>query len=275
MIMKRTTLWAVAFALIFGFLFGYDPNQSVAADKPQVIKLGITGEDHRIWDIVKQKLVQENIDLQVISFADYIRPNLALAEKEIDLNAFQHYAYFDKFKADHNLQLVVIGETVLAPMAIFSASIKSLKNLKEGGKVAIPNDATNGGRALLLLQSAGLIKIKSDAGLLPTIHDVVRNPKQLQIIELAAPQIPRSLQDVDIAAINSGIAIDAKLSPVKDSIYLENAKLKTAKPYINIIVARAEDKNNPLYRKVVKAYRSGEVKQAIESIYQGALISTF
>ncbi len=273
--MKKIIFLTVALILTFNILLASNITKVAADAQKQTIKLGITGDDHRIWDIVKGKLAKENIDLQVVSFSDYVRPNLALAEKEIDLNAFQHYAYFNKFKADRNLKIVPIGETVLAPMAIFSAKLKSLKNLKNESKVAIPNDASNGGRALFLLQSAGLIKINKEAGLLPTVKDIVANPKNLQIIELAAPQIPRSLPDVDIAAINSGIAIDAKLSPIKDSIYLENAKLETSKPYINIIVAREEDKDNPLYKKVVKAYRSGDVKKAIREIYQGALIPTF
>ena len=272
--MKKTILLAITLLLAIGVLAGYGPSQATAAEK-QVIKLGITGEDYRLWNIVKEKLAKENIDLQIISFADYVRPNLALAEKEIDLNAFQHYAYLNKFAADRKLKLAPIGETILAPMGIYSSSLKSVKNLKEDAKVAIPNDATNEGRALNLLQSAGLIKVKASAGLLPTLKDVSDNPKKLQIIELVATQIPRSLQDVDIAVINSGVAIDAKFSPVKDSILLENAKLESSKPYINVIVAREEDKNNRLYKKVVKAYRSKDVKKAIFDIYQGAFIPTF
>lgn len=269
--MKKIISLTLLFFLFIGSLSGI----AAAGEKKQVIKLGITGDDHRLWDIVKGKLAKENIDLRIVSFSDYIRPNLALAEKEIDLNAFQHYAFFNKFKADRNLKIVPIGETILAPMAIFSSRVKSVKKVKVGAKVAIPNDASNGGRALYLLQSAGLIKLRAGVGLLPTVKDIVENSKKLEIIELAAPQIPRSLQDVDIAVINSGIAIDAKLSPVKDSIYLENARLKSSKPYINIIAAREEEKNNPLYQKVVKAYRSREVKKAIKDIYQGALIPTF
>lgn len=272
--MKKIIGLIGALIIVLG-ITGFGVNNAVAVDKKVVVKLGITGDDHRLWNIVKAKLAKENIDLQVISFSDYIRPNLALAEKEIDLNAFQHYAYFNKFKTDRNLKIVPIGETILAPMGIYSNRIKSLEKLKDGAKVAIPNDASNGGRALLLLQNAGLIKLKTGVGLLPTVKDIVENPKKLQFIELAAPQIPRSLQDVDIAAINSGIAIDAKLSPVKDSIYLENAKLESSKPYINIIAAREEDKENPVYKKVVEAYRSTEVKKAIQEIYQGAFIPAF
>ncbi len=273
--MKKSMVWVVALLLGFGIIFNSYLGDVAAADKKQVIKLGITGEDYRIWNIVKAKLAKEDIELQIISFADYIRPNLALAEKEIDLNAFQHYAYLNKFAADRHLKLAPIGETILAPMGIYSSSLKSVKKLKVEAKVAIPNDATNEGRALNLLQSAGLIKIKAGAGLLPTLKDVVENPKRLQIIELVATQIPRSLQDVDIAVINSGVAIDAKFSPVKDSIFLENSKLETSKPYVNLIVAREEDKDNSLYQKVVKAYRSKDVKNAIKTIYQGAFIPAF
>lgn len=271
---KKILILVMALLLGTGILSGNGLQIAAAAEK-QVVKLGITGEDHRIWDIVKEKLAKENIDLQIISFADYVRPNIALAEKEIDLNAFQHYVYLNKFKTDRNLKIVPIGETLLAPMGIYSSRLKSLKRLKDGAKVAIMNDATNEGRALNLLQSAGLIKLREGAGLLPTLKDIVANPKKLEIIELAAPQIPRSLEDVDIATINSGIAIDAKLSPIKDSLYLEKATLESSKPYINVIAAREEDKDNPLYKKVVKAYQSKDVKKAIKEIYQGAQIAAF
>ncbi len=273
--MKKVVALALAFVLAIGILSGSGLDRAAAADKKQEIKLGITGEDYRLWNIVKAKLAKEDIDLQIISFADYVRPNLALADREIDLNAFQHYAYLNKFSSDRKLKLAPIGETILAPMGIYSSSLKSLKGLKNGAKVAIPNDATNEGRALNLLQSAGLLKVKEGAGLLPTIKDVVDNPKKLEIISLVATQIPRSLQDVDIAVINSGVAIDAQFSPVKDSIFLENAKLESSKPYINLIVAREEDKDNKLYQKVVKAYRSKDVKKAIQEIYQGAFIPAF
>lgn len=243
--------------------------------KNQVVKIGITGDDHKVWDKVKEKLAKENIDLQIVSFADYVRPNLALSEGEIDLNAFQHYAYLNKFIKDHNLKIAAIGETVFAPLAVYSQKIKSIKDIKDGGKIAIPNDATNEGRGLNLLQSAGLIKLKDGVGALPTLKDITENPKKIQFVELAATQIPRSLQDVDAAIINSGVAIDAKLDPIKGSIFIEAATNDKAKPYINVIAAREKDKDNAVYKKVVKAYQSDDIKQFITETYKGAQIPVF
>ena len=243
--------------------------------KKQVVKIGITGDDHNVWDKVKVTLAKENIDLQLVSFADYIRPNIALSDGDIDLNSFQHYAYLNKFKKDHNLKLTAIGETVFAPLGIYSKTLKSIKDIKDGDKIAIPNDATNEGRGLNLLQTAGLITLKAGAGNLPTLKDITKNPKNIKFIELVATQIPRSLQDVDVAIINSGVAIDAKLNPVKDAIFLETASTDKSKPYVNVIVAREKDKDNALYKKVVKAYQTDETKAFIKEYYKGAEIPVF
>lgn len=247
----------------------------VAAGKKQVIKLGVTGDEHRIWDNIKERLAKENIELDIISFGDYIRPNMALNDGEIDANAFQTIAYFEKFKADHKLDLVSLGNTVLAPMGIYSSSLKDIKELKDGAKVAIPNDASNGGRALLLLQDAGFIKLKEGVGIAPTVKDVVENPKKLEIVELTATQIPRSIKDVDIAAINNGVAVEAGYSPLKDSIYIEDVKKESAKNYFNIIAIRAKDKDNELLKKLVEVYQSEETKKLIEEVYKGATIPVF
>ena len=276
--MKKFLGLFLTIVLSLGVLAGCGSSstgQATGSNKKQVVKIGITGDDHKIWDKVKQNLAKENIDLQIVSFTDYVRPNMALSEGEIDLNSFQHYAYLNKFKSQHNLKISSIGETVLAPLGVYSKKIKSLKNIKEGAKIAIPNDPTNEGRGLNLLQNAGLIKLKSGVGLLPKIQDVAENPKKIQFVELAATQIPRTLQDVDAAIINSGVAIEAKLNPVKDSIYLENVSSKNAKPYINVIVARDKDKNNATYKKVVKAYQTDEIKQLIKETYKGAEVPVF
>ncbi|MCR8747026.1 MetQ/NlpA family ABC transporter substrate-binding protein [Romboutsia lituseburensis] len=248
-------------------------NASISDTK--TVKLGVTGEEHEIWDLVKEKLAKEDINLEIISFSDYIKPNIALDEGEIDINAFQHHAYLDNFNNERNLKLVSIGDTVFAPMAIYAGKLKSLEALKVGSKIAVPNDATNLGRALILLQNAGLIKLKDTVGLLPTIKDIADNPKNLEILELTATQIPRSLQDVDVAVINSGVAVDAKLSPTKDSLFIEDSNLETSKPYINLIAAKEENKNNEIYKKVVKVYQSEEVKEAINKRYKGESIPAF
>ncbi|MCI1996831.1 MAG: MetQ/NlpA family ABC transporter substrate-binding protein [Clostridium luticellarii] len=276
--MKKILGLFLTIVLSLGVLAGCGSSNSAgqtSSNKKQVVKIGITGDDHVIWDKVKQNLAKENIDLQIVSFADYVRPNLALSDGEIDLNSFQHYAYLNKFKSEHKLKISAIGETVLAPLGVYSSKIKSVKDIKEGAKIAIPNDATNEGRGLNLLQSAGLIKLKEGVGLLPKLQDITENPKNIQFVELVATQIPRSLQDVDAAIINSGVAIDAKLNPVKDSIYLEDVSNKNAKPYINVIVARDKDKNNATYKKVVKAYQTDEIKKLIKDTYKGSEIPVF
>ena len=243
--------------------------------KKQVIKLGVAGDEHKLWDNIKIKLEKENIDLQVITFSDYIRPNQALNDGEIDANAFQTIAYFDKFKADHKLDLVSLGNTVLAPMGIYSKKIKDITTLKDGAKIAIPNDASNGGRALILLQEAKLIKLKDGVGITPTVKDIVENKKNLKIIELVATQIPRSIQDVDIAAINNGVAVDAGYSPLDDSIYTEDVKKESVKKYFNIIAVRTKDKDNATLKKLLQAYQTEDTKKLIKEIYKGASFPAF
>lgn len=254
---------------------GQSKTSSGDSKEKQVIKLGVTGDDHRVWDNVKERLVKENIELQIITFSDYIRPNQALNDGELDANAFQTVAYFEQFKKDHNLDLTSIGNTVLAPMGIYSSNIKDLKELQDGAKLAIPNDATNGGRALLLLQDAGLIKLKDGSGITPTVKDIVENPKKLEIIALVATQIPRSIQDVAAAAINNGVAVEAGYSPLKDSIYIEDTEKDSAKNYFNIIAVRTKDKDSTLLKRLVEVYQTDETKKLIEETTKGSSIAVF
>lgn len=270
--MKKLITLFLVLVVALGTLAGCGKKEN---KESKTVKLGVTGEDHQIWDLVKEKLAKENINLEVVSFSDYIKPNIALDEGEIDLNAFQHHAYLENFNKERNLNLVSIGDTVFAPMGIYPGKLKSLEELKEGSKIAIPNDTTNLGRALILLQNAKLIKLKDGVGLLPTLKDVVENPKNIEIIELTATQIPRSLQDVDLAVINSGVAVDAKLSPTKDSVFIEDSNLETSKPYINLIATKEENKDNELYKKVVEAYQTEDVKKAIDERYKGSSIPVF
>lgn len=253
---------------------GQSKSSSNNSEK-QVIKLGVTGDDHRVWDNIKERLAKENIDLKIVSFSDYIRPNQALNDGEIDANAFQTVAYFETFKKDHNLDLTSIGYTVLAPMGIYSKNIKNLSELQTGSKIAIPNDASNGGRALLLLQEAGLIKLKDGSGILPTVKDIVENPKKLEIISLVATQIPRSIQDVTVACINNGVAVDAGYSPLKDSIYIEDTKKESVKSYFNIIAVRTKDKDSKLLKRLVEVYQTEETKKVIQETTKGSSIPVF
>lgn len=254
---------------------GQSKEASADTSKKQVIKLGVTGDDHKVWDNVKERLAKENIELKIVSFSDYVRPNMALNDGEIDANAFQTVAYFEQFKKDRNLDLVSIANTVLAPMAIYSSNLKDLKELKNGDKIAIPNDATNGGRALLLLQEAGLIKLKEGSGITPTVKDIVENPKNFEVIPLVATQIPRSIKDVAVAAINNGVAVEAGYSPIEDSIYIEDTKKDSVKNYFNIIAARTKDKDNAALKKLVEVYQTDETKKLIEETTKGSSIPVF
>lgn len=270
--MKKITTLLLTIIILIVSLAGCTNTQD--SDK-KTVKLGVTGEEHEIWDLVKEKLKKEDINLEIISFSDYIKPNIALDEGEIDLNAFQHHAYLGNFKNERKLELTAIGDTVFAPMAIYPGKLKSLDEIKDKSTIAVPNDATNLGRALILLQNAGLIKLKEDVGLLPTLKDIAENPKNLEIKELVATQIPRSLQDIDVAVINSGVAVNAKLSPTNDALFIEDSSLETSKPYINLIAVRSKDKDNDIYKKVVKAYQSQEIKDAINKVFKGESIPAF
>lgn len=220
-----------------------DKKEEAASGEVTTLKVGVNGTDFRLWDSLNERLKDKNIKLEPVSFADYIKPNQALADKEIDLNAFQTEVYFEQFKKDHNLDLTSIGYTFIAPMGIYSNKIKSLDEVQDGATVAIPNDATNGGRALNLLESAGLIKLDGKDKVTPNEKNIVENSKNLKFVSMESVQIPRSLDDVDFAAINTGAATDAGLNPKTDSIYLEDANGENAKQYYNIIAVRTEDKD--------------------------------
>lgn len=244
-------------------------------EKNKVVKVGVVGENTDQWKPVIKNLQEEGITLELVTFSDYSQPNQALADKEIDLNSFQHYAYLNQDIKDRNLDLSVIGETIIAPLGVYSNKLKSLDELKDGDSIAIPSDATNGGRALKVLESAGVIKVNEAAGYTPTLSDITQNPKNIKFVEVEAAQTPRLLADVAAALINGGHAVDAGFNPKNDSIYLEQVKEGTDNPYINIIVSRTEDKDNELYKKVVDAYRSEDVAKVIEEVYKGAYIPTW
>lgn len=241
----------------------------MAQDK---IKIGTTsGADVAFLEKAAEVAARDGLEVQIIEFSDYVQPNLALASKDIDLNSFQHKPYLESFSLEHKLNLIDIGATYVAPMGIYSNSLKSLDELKKGDRVAIPSDATNEGRALLLLQKAGVIRLKESVDLAATPYDIAENKLNLKFVELEAAMTPRALEDVAVAAINNTFATPAGLNPLTDAIYLEDAD----SPYVNVIVARAEDKDNPLYHKFVKAYQSQEVADLILARDKGATLPAF
>lgn len=214
---------------------------------------------------------KSGLDIRIVEFSDYVQPNAALAAGDLDANSYQHAPYLAAQVKDRGYKLIKVADTVTFPMGIYSKRVKSLAELKPGATIAIPNDPTNGGRALLLLQKQGLLKVRADAGLKATRFDIVDNPKKLKIVELDAAQIPRSLGDVDAAAINTNYAMEAGLKPRQDSIAIEDPN----GPYANIIAIREADKNKPWVAKLVAAYHSPEVKQYIDGKFGGAVIAAW
>jgi len=242
-------------------------GSAVAQDKP--LKVGVTAGPHaQIMEVVKKVAERDGLKLQIVEFNDYVQPNAALANGDLDINSYQHQPYLDNTVKDRGYKLVSIAQTVTFPIGLYSKRFKSLDQIPSGGRIAIPNDPTNGGRALLLLADKGLIKLKPDAGLKATPIDVIDNPKKLKIIELDAAQLPRALDEVDAAAVNTNYALPAGLVPTRDAIALEDPR----SPYANVIAVRAQDKDNPAYKKFVKAYHSDEVKQFIAKEFKGSLI---
>jgi D-methionine transport system substrate-binding protein len=238
----------------------------------ETIKVGVTAGPHaQILEAVKPIAAKDGLDIQIIEFTDYVIPNQALAGGDLDANSFQHQPYLDNQVQARGFDLVSVGKTVVYPIGINSKKDKSLDELQPGAKVAIPNDPTNGGRVLLLLQAKGLIKLKDGGTLKASPIDIVENPKKLEIVELDAAQLPRSLDDVTVAAINTNFALEAGIDPVKDS----SAREAADSPYANVIAVRKADKDKPWVAKLVKAYNSPEVKEFILTKFKNAVVPAF
>jgi D-methionine transport system substrate-binding protein len=237
-----------------------------------VIKVGASPTPHvGILEAIQPQLAKEGITLDIIEFQDYVQPNLALAEGELDANFFQHIPYLNQFCKDRKLDLTYIAKVHIEPIGIYSKKIKSLKKLKSKSLAAIPNDPTNGGRALLLLQQAKLIELRKDAGLSATELDVVKNPKNLQFKAIEAAQLPRVLADVDIAVINTNYALTINLVPTRDALFIEGRE----SPYANILAVRTKDKSQPALLKLAKELNSKTVKDYLLKTYKGSIVPAF
>ena len=224
-----------------------------------------------ILEFVKPALAKEGVNLKVKVFTDYVQPNVQVAEKRLDANFFQHQPYLDEFNKSKGTNLVSVAAVHLEPLGAYSSKYKKLDELKDGATVVIPNDATNGGRALLLLDKAGLIKLKDSKNILSTVKDITENPKNLKFRELEAATIPRVLTQVDLALINTNYALEAKLNPEKDALVIEGSD----SPYVNILVARPDDKDSEDMKKLVAALHTPEVKAFILEKYKGAILPAF
>ena len=224
-----------------------------------------------ILEFVKPALAKEGVELNIKVFTDSVQPNVQVAEKRLDANFFQHQPYLDEFNKSRGTELVSVAGVHVEPFGAYSSQHKTLADLPQGANVVIPNDATNGGRALLLLQKAGVITLKPEAGILATPKDIVENPKAIKVRELEAATLPRVLTQVDLALINTNYALEAKLNPTKDALVIEGSD----SPYVNILVARADNKDNAALQKLAKALNSAEVKAFIAEKYQGAVVPAF
>ena len=229
------------------------------------VTIGVASNDTKAWEKVKELAKKDDIDLEIKHFSDYNVPNKALSDGDIDLNAFQHFAFLDQYKKAHkDTNIEALSTTVLAPLGIYSDKVKNIKDIKKGAQVAIPNDVSNQARALKLLESAGLIKLKKNFGLNGTTKDIESNPKDLKIKAVDAQQTARALSDVDISVINNGVATKAGKDAKKDPIYLEKASSDAVKPYINVVAVNSKDKDNKTYKKIIELYHSKEAQKALK-----------
>lgn len=266
------SLAAIAFA---GVISGCGGDKKPAASSASVkneISVGITpGYSEQVMEYAAKEAAKQGLTVNIKTFSDYVTPDQALAAGDIDLNSFQHGPFLQAFNEKNGTHLVSIGNTYLAPLRVYSNKITSIKDVPDGAKVSIPNDPSNGGRALLLLDHNGLLKLKPGTDpTKATINDIAENPKKLEIIELEAAQLPRSLDDVTISVINAGYAKSANLDSKKALATEDNTS-----PYVNIIAAREQDKDNPTYQKFVKIFQSDNVRKYINDNFSDGLVPAF
>ncbi|GAA3551209.1 MetQ/NlpA family lipoprotein [Zobellella aerophila] len=249
---------------------GEETKETAKEEAAKPLRLGvIAGSEEQVAEIaVRVAKEQYDLDVELVSFSDYVTPNVALNDGNLDINAFQHKPYLDKQIADRGYTLVPVGNTFVYPIAGYSKQIQSLDELADGAKVAVPNDPTNLGRTLLLLEQQGLIEVRDEAGLEATTLDITANPKNLQIIELEAPQLPRSLEDVALAVINTTYASQIDLLPSRDGLFVEDKE----SPYVNLIVSREDNQDDERIKTFVKAYQSEEVYQAALELFKGGVV---
>lgn len=269
--MKKKLLTVIlALTLVLSACGGEQAKEKPAAETKK-LKIGVSPVPHEeIAKIAKEKLAKEGIELEIVVFDDYVQPNLSVKDKELDANFYQHQPYLTKFNEENGTKIVSLGGVHVEPIAFYSTKIKSLDELKDGAEILIPNDATNGSRALLLLQENGLLKLKNGVDL-PTLLDIEENPKNLKFTEVEAALIPGAYKDVDGAIINSNYAIGAGLNPLKDGIVIEGKESN----YANVIAVNEDRKDEEVLKKLYEAFSSEEVKKFIEEKYQGSIVPAF
>ena len=271
--MTKRKLFKVILAVVALVLTNVFSLTVFASEGDTVVKVAVIGDSSLlIWDKVNENLQDEGIIIEAVLFEDGQFANIALSDGDVDLTSFGHYAYYDQEIADQGYGFSYVGETYISPLNIFSKTIEDISEIKEGDTILIPNNISNTGRALLVLQDAGLIKVDPEKGDLPEVTDILENPKKIEIVEVDPAIIFGSLEDVAAGITNAGQIIDNGWDPVNDAIYhVEiNTEDDTFKPYINVIVARSEEADSEIYEKVVEAYHQDNVKQVIEEDLQNA-----
>ncbi|MCE2595320.1 methionine ABC transporter substrate-binding lipoprotein MetQ [Motilimonas cestriensis] len=265
---------AVAAALLLTGCGDKTATEQAPAEAPvaqvQTLKVGaIAGSEAQLVEEAKRIALEKfNLNVEVVTFTDYVTPNIALSDGSIDANAFQHQPYLDTMVKDRGLKIVNVANTFVYPIAGFSKTIKNVNELEEGAKIAVPNDPTNQGRSLILLEKQGLFTLKADAGLNASIMDIVDNPKNFELIELEAAQLPRSLDDVSLAVINTTYASSIDLLPTRDGLFVEEKD----SPYVNIIATREDNKNDERVAQFIQAFQSEAVYNKAQELFQGSVV---
>ncbi|MFM1525227.1 MULTISPECIES: MetQ/NlpA family ABC transporter substrate-binding protein [Helcococcus] len=258
--------------LVFAILLVGCGTKAKDIDSTKKIKIGVSPVPHEEISKIAQKLLKEDgIELEIKVFDDYVQPNLALNDGSLDANFFQHLPYLETFNKEKNTKLVSIGPVHVEPIALYSSSVKNINDFKDGAEILIPADASNGSRALFLLEKNGLIKLKEGTGNLVTEQDIVENKKNIKFTPVDAALIPKAYKEKDGAVINSNYAIQAGLNPVKDGLVIEGSESK----YSNIIAVKESDKNKEIIKKLLKAFQSKGVKEYIEKNFKGAVVPAF
>lgn len=251
------------------------PAETASSEGAVTLKVGASPTPHaEILAVVKDLLAEEGITLEIVEFTDYIQPNLAVEEGEIDANYFQHITYMNNFNAENGTHLASVAEIHYEPFGLYAGTTASLNELQDGATIGVPNDPTNGGRALLLLQEQGLITLKEDVGLEPTVLDIAENPHNYQIEELEAAQLPRSLDSLDLDVINGNYAIQAGLN-VADALAIESAEGTAGTAYVNVLAVAEDRVDDPAIQALANALKSDEVKTFIDETYGGAVVAVF
>ncbi len=250
---------------------GSSTDDAATTDDMITLKVGASPTPHaEILNAAKEELAAKGINLEVVEFTDYVQPNLATESGDLDANYFQHTPYLEQFNEEQGTHLVSVGAVHFEPMSIYAGTVTDLNNIPEGTKVGIPNDATNGGRALLLLEANGLIKLDPDAGVTATKLDITENPLNLEIVEMEAAQLPLSLSDLGFAAINANYALQNNLT-AEDALATEDAESVSAKTYGNVVVVKEGNENLPGLAELMEVLRSQTIVDFINETYNGAV----